>query len=357
MKRLILHIAALVAVIVLVLGTSVSAQKRTDVLVMKNGDRITCEIISLGSGVLSVKLDYVDGAISINWREVAKVESDRFFIVKTENGSVYEGTIATATASGDEPVSIRVAEPGAPEPEIIEAEKVVTIAKSSQEFWSRFNGEVSMGLTYSKANNNAQYNISSSVAYPRERWGISAQFNSTLTSNKDSDTSTRNQLDINADRLLTRKNYFANGFVGLLQSTEQGIALQTIIGGGVGRYFINTNRARIKVVGGAAWQRTRYSGTTELQGTQDNATAVIATDINVFEFKKLKLKASAIFLPSVSEPGRINFRTNEDLYVKIYGNLDWKISFYGSWDNRPPIGLPSSDYGTSTGLSYSFGNN
>lgn len=341
----------------MVFVVSVSAQKRTDVLVMKNGDRITCEIVSLGSGVLSVKLDYVDGAISIDWREVARIESDRLFIVKTENGSVFEGTISTATATGEVPVSIRVAEPGTPETEIIEAEKVVTIAETSQRFWSRFNGDISLGLTYSKANNNAQYNLSTSVAYPRERWGISATLNSTLTANKDSDTSTRNQLDINADRLLTRRNYFATGFVGLLQSSEQGIQLQTILGGGVGRYFKNSNQARIKVLGGVAWQRTRYSGSTVMQGTQDNATAVIATDINLFRFKKTKLTMTAAFLPSISEPGRFNFRTNEDFYVKIYGNLDWKLSFYGNWDNRPPIGLPASDYGTSTGISYSFGDN
>jgi hypothetical protein len=39
--------------------------KYTDALGMKIGDRFTCEIKRLSSGVVSVKLSYVDGIISV----------------------------------------------------------------------------------------------------------------------------------------------------------------------------------------------------------------------------------------------------------------------------------------------------
>jgi hypothetical protein len=29
---------------------------------------------------------------------------------------------------------------------------------------------------------------------------------------------------------------------------------------------------------------------------------------------------------------------------------------YGNWDNRPPPGFASSDYGSSSGVSWTFGN-
>jgi hypothetical protein len=32
------------------------------------------------------------------------------------------------------------------------------------------------------------------------------------------------------------------------------------------------------------------------------------------------------------------------------------FSFYGNLDNQPPQGFSGSDYGTSSGISYSFGN-
>ena len=77
--------------------------ERTDVIIMKNGDRITCEITGVKYGTLYARLDYVDGIIEIDWSKVAKVESHRLFIVKTEDGSVHEGKISPAEpGSGNE---------------------------------------------------------------------------------------------------------------------------------------------------------------------------------------------------------------------------------------------------------------
>jgi Protein of unknown function, DUF481 len=62
-----------------------------------------------------------------------------------------------------------------------------------------------------------------------------------------------------------------------------------------------------------------------------------------------------ILLPALSEPGRIRIDTNMSYYIKIISDLKWNISFYGNWDNEPPPGLNGSDYGTSSGLSWTFG--
>jgi hypothetical protein len=47
--------------------------------------------------------------------------------------------------------------------------------------------------------------------------------------------------------------------------------------------------------------------------------------------------------------------TNATYYIKITGDLSWNVSFYGNWDNQPPARYSGSDYGTSSGLSYTFG--
>ncbi len=43
-------------------------------------------------------------------------------------------------------------------------------------------------------------------------------------------------------------------------------------------------------------------------------------------------------------------------YVKLWSNLTYNLSFYGSWDTRPPVTYNASDYGFSSGLGWSFGN-
>src|SRR5271170_4235849 len=83
------------------------AQGSTDTLVMKNGDRFTCEIKGLSDGVLSVKLSYVDGTISVQWSQVEHLESGRLFLVQTESGAVYTGKLSTAGESKDPPIKIQ----------------------------------------------------------------------------------------------------------------------------------------------------------------------------------------------------------------------------------------------------------
>jgi len=321
---------------------------------MKNGDRITCEIKSLESGVLYVSLDYVDGTIAVQWSKVARLESDRSFIVKTENGSVFTGKVMAAAAAGDQPVKIEVADATATKVEI-EAAKVVSMDTTSRRFWNRLNGDISAGLIYSKGNQSTQYDFSASVEYPSDRWSAQGDFHSTLSASSGSSASKHNQVNLNFKRLLPKKNYFVTGVASFLQSSEQGIALQTTFGGGIGHYFKNTNHTRIALVGGMAWQRTNYDGTSSTLATQNITAAAIATEIRAFRFKRTSFNLNASLLPSVSDPGRVYFQFNQSLYIKLYRNLSWNISLYGNWDNRPPGGLSGSDFGTSTGLGWTFG--
>ena len=82
---------------------------------------------------------------------------------------------------------------------------------------------------------------------------------------------------------------------------------------------------------------------------------MVLTNVNLFRFSKTNLSVSATLLPALSQPGRVHFNTNAAYYVKLVSNLKWNVSFYGSWDNRPPAGFSGSDYGSSSGLSWTFG--
>ena len=140
-----------------------------------------------------------------------------------------------------------------------------------------------------------------------------------------------------------------------LQSSEQGISLQSTLGGGVGRYFKNTNRASISLIGGAAWQNTNYQQAIVPGSKQNLIAALFYAEAKFFRFSKSNFDATATLLPALSDPGRVRFGTNATYYFKIFSDLKWNVSFYGNWDNRPPPGFSGSDYGTSSGLSWTFG--
>ena len=96
------------------------------------------------------------------------------------------------------------------------------------------------------------------MEYRRERWSSQASVNSTFASSSGASVATRNQIDISSMRLLRWNNWFYSGTGDFLQSSVQGIDLQTTLGGGIGRYLLNSNHASLYLLGGFAWQNAQY---------------------------------------------------------------------------------------------------
>jgi len=331
------------------------ARAKTDVLVMRNGDHMTCEVKGLDGGVLYVSFDYIDGTASVDWSKVARLESNQLFVVKTVGGDVYTGKLRTPESEGDRPVKIEVIEVAENESAVVERSQIVRLVETSDRFWQRFSGDVSFGVIYTKGNQSTQYSLSSGTAYVRERWSAGASFDSNLSHNAGVSSSTRNSLSLTAAHLLPSQNWFYTGVGGILQSSEQQIAHQSTIGGGIGRYLKNTDRTTVQLVGGLAWQGTTYQSSVPQSSDQNLLAALIYGKARFFKFSKTGFDGTAALLPALTQPGRLRFNTNASYYVKIVSNLKWNVTFYGNWDNQPPPTLPGSDYGTSSGLTWTFG--
>ena len=76
--------SSLLGFIVVLLTMPLFARDKTDSLVMKNGDRMTCEVKGLSAGVLYVSFDYIDGTTSVDWSKVAQFGKQA--VVCGENG-------------------------------------------------------------------------------------------------------------------------------------------------------------------------------------------------------------------------------------------------------------------------------
>ena len=343
-----------VSILVLFFCLPVFARENTDVIVMKNGDRITGQIKGLDAGVLYVSLPYVIQTLDVDWSSVAHLESTQLFIVKTAGGSVYRGTLSTVETEKGKPVTIEVNEETGKE-STIEQQQVVQVGEASDEFWQRFNGEVNVGTTYTKGNQTLQFTLSGGAEYLRERWSSEGNWYSTLSNSSGVTASTRNEITGTASHLLPWKNYFVAGLSNFLQSSVQGIQLQSTVGPGIGRFLKNSNRATIVVVGGLGWQNVQYNQSTVGVGTQNLATGLLLGEVKLFRFNKTTLHFTGLLMPIFSEPGRIKYSMNTSYHIKITSNLSWNVSFYGNWRNQPPPHFQASDYGTSTGLSWTFG--
>jgi hypothetical protein len=333
------------------LATPLFAGDISDVIVMQNGDRFTGEIKGLSGGVLYISVQSILGTSQVQWAKVAHLDSKRLFLVRTEEGTVFTGSLDTTHPSGGKPMEIAVAQ--ASGKAVIESSHVVEMEITSAQFLRRFNGNINTGVIYSKGNQSTQYSIGSEIVYPRERWAAGASLNSSLSASTGAPASTRNQLDLDAYHLMRWNNWFYEGLGGILQSSEQGIVHQTTFGGGVGRYVKNTNMARISMLAGFSGQNTAYQ---QHIVAQNLASGVVAANLEFFRFDKTNGSVKAILMPGISDPSRVKFNLNATYYIKLTGNLSWNVSVYDNWDSRPPPGLSGSDYGSTSGLSWTFGN-
>jgi len=348
--------AVIIALATVLPASRLAAREQTDSIVLDNGDRLTGEIKRLKAGVLYLSLNYVDGTIEVQWSKVAKLESRQLFIIQTEDGSLRTGSFATPDRSSSGPVVIRITETSGGKVDM-ERSSIVSVGETSENFWQQFSGEINSGVMQSKGNDTIQYNLATQVEYRRERWGATSSYSSNLSSSSGSTSSTRNQVSVGAYHYLNSGNYFYAGLGNMLQSTVQDISIQGSLGAGIGRFFKNTDRARISVLAGLALQTTEYSSTIVPLNAQRVAAGLLDADLMIFKFKKTDLSVNASLFSAFSEPsrGRIYFNTNVSYYLKIIGNLKWNISFYGNWDSRPPSTFSGSDYGVNSGLSWTFG--
>jgi hypothetical protein len=69
--------AVTLCLLLLATATSAPAGNKSDLVVMKNGDRFTCDIKGLSSGALYISLDYAAGTISVEWSSAKAAENRR----------------------------------------------------------------------------------------------------------------------------------------------------------------------------------------------------------------------------------------------------------------------------------------
>jgi len=346
--RMIGLLAAILAV------SPLPARQKSDVIVMKNGDKITCEVKGLSSNTLYISVDYILNILSVDWTKVDHIDSKQLFQVRTQDGTVYTGALSTPETPTGRPLQIEVLEAG--ERKVtLERTKVVSVYETSESFRQHWNGQLGAGFTYTKGNDSSQYNLSSSIGYAETRWAARASYTSNLNSSSGSSTSTRNQLALQAQRLMRWNNWYDAGIASFLQSSVQGIQLQDTFAGAIGRNIINRGSTYFTVYGGFAWQQINYQQAKIPASTQQLTTGLVGTNLKLFRYNKTNLSVSANLLPAISGPGRVQFFLNTCYYVKLWGQLNWNVTFYGNRDNRPPPGFATSDFGASSGLSISFG--
>ena len=352
-------ITALLLLVFATLSLPTFAAPKTDIVIFNNGDKLTGEIKSLKRGRLSFNTD-ATGTISIEWAEIRHIESLQNIQVETSTGTRYFGHLEPT-----EEYNVVVVNTGNGL-QTIDDSTVILMTPIEGVGLGAFDIDLTVGYNFAKAGGVQQGNIGIDVDYrTRERiYSLSA---STTTNDSDTqESSERSNLGLQYKRLW-RNRWYVNGNLTLDQNDELGLNLRTSLGGGGGRFLIQSNSMLLGVEANLQFSRENLAGRDPTLPIPpdllpdpedvDSVEAVFKVDWDWFRFDdpELDWSTSLELIPSITESGRVRANFDTGLQWEMFSDLKWGLSFYSSFDNKPQTDTASSsDYGVNTTLTYEF---
>ena len=333
-------------VVIAVVAAPAFARPKTDVVVLDNGNRITCEIKKLQRGKLSVSTD-ASGTISLKWSHVVGLQSTFLYQIELQSGERYIGRFDVPPEIG------KIAVVGGKDQEVVDVFRVVEMVPIEATIWSRMKGSVDAGYDFSQANSATTWSASATLGHRTPRLETDLSFSSNIKEQTGAENINRQDLKLQVNR------YFENRwFAAVLGQGEknesQDLDFRGLVGGGVGRKVVQTNRSNVTLLGGAAFSREKYQ---DLADYDSNAELVAALGLETFRFDNPELDLSAGFavLPNLLTKGRYRLQVNGKARIEIFHDLYWSLTVYESFDSDPPSeSSRRNDFGITTSIGWSF---
>jgi Protein of unknown function, DUF481 len=323
------------------------ARDKTDVVMLRNGDRLSGDIVSMEFGILTLKTDNMS-TLSIEWPAVRSVTSKFEFAIERRDGTKYHGVIASSADGAD--LMVKSAEGGARIP----MEEVERISRFSPRFWDRINGSLAVGFSYTKSSSIQVGSVNFNASYRSTTIDGSLAFSSNTT--KDSSGTTTNRELLAGQVMFLRQS---RNFWSLLASVERdqslGIDARVVGGAALGRRFVQAAYTEVTGIAGlVATEEFIVDNPTPKASVE----AVLGGTWQVFKFidPKTRLDLGLDVFPSLTESGRYRSTGDLSLTHEFPHDITLGLTGYLSYDNQPPEpGAQKSDYGVTFNVGYTFG--
>lgn len=343
MKRIIILTLSLAFCV----GGPVFARDKIDLVFLVNGDHITGEIKQLERGMLRVKTDSM-GEVSIEWEDVAKIQSNYWFQFESITG---QRMVAQIQATKDQHKITLVNEKGTRE---FTHGSIIRIAQMEDTFWSRVNGSANFGFSFTKASDVAQLNFSGRLSHRTEIREIAVKGSVITTRDQSSESTQRSDLQFVMTRFRDNR-WFSSYLIGFESNDELGLTLRSSLSAGMGRYMVQTNTSEISILGGLVGTTETLSGDV---AAQQNLEGVLGAEYSkyIFDNPSVNMSIRLSVFPSITDFGRVRAQLDANIRRELIKDLYLDLSFYDSYDSDPPSGNAEStnDYGIVTSLGWSF---
>jgi hypothetical protein len=318
--------------------------RKSDVVVLKNGDRMTGEIKELLRGKLELSTNSLDTAY-VEWADIARVSSYFRYRIELTYGAFYLGTLQAPKRDG----FLLIDEGG--EPVEIAMDRVVWITQIGEGLENRLSGYINTGFSYTKASDVTQFTFGGNLHYDAEDYALDLQVD-LITTDESSSSTERLDSTFTYTRYLG-DNWFAAAGVGYEQNDEIGVDDRSSVTGLGGKFLVRNNQMQWGVGAGLRGNLENAGQADELYSLE----GVLGTDFRYFIYNtpKSDIRLRVDVYPSLTESGRWRVDVNAKFRQELVEDFFIDVSFYGNYDTDPPtLGADNSDYGVVMSLGYSF---
>ncbi|HSG00227.1 MAG TPA: DUF481 domain-containing protein [Vicinamibacterales bacterium] len=310
------------------LVTAEAAAQKVDVLLFKNGDRLTCEVRLLERGLLQVKTDSLS-TVDIEWADLASVTADALFEVEMTTGAFHYGRLGPA-----QPGELVVS--GDAGSVVVDMDGVFRITKLEIGFWRRLDGSVDLGGSYTQSSGVGQATIASELKSRRPGFEWRIGYDSSVTLQETGRETSSQNLQARYTQLL-KNRWLIPGFGIFERNQELGFKLRSTVGAGLGRAIVQSNRTIFTAGAGLAFNReVPVDGE---HNTNFEAVLFVSYDVFTYNFPKIDVRTQVSVYPSMSDAGRIRISSKAQFRRELFSSDVYAaFTVYDDYDNRPPGG-------------------
>jgi uncharacterized protein DUF481 len=351
-----------------------------DQVTLKNGDRLSGDIVSGDGKTLQIKTEFA-GDVTIQWDAIVGIESTQDLNLTLKDGTKLSGKITTR----DGRFVVAGAASTAPPPSAAPKETIVAVRNDAEQktydidtekmehpkfyyFWS---GLFDTGLALTRGN-------SSTASYTLDAKGIRETPRDKLTVYANY-VFADNQVNIPA---ITTANLFQAGargdlnvgprafvfaFTDFMTNQLQHLSLRQDYGGGVGYHIIKTDNTTFDVFGGADYDRDSFSSYVYTNPAPpppilpmaayqlNSAEALVGEEFDSKISTRTVVSERFSFFPNLSHTGEYRMQFDSSVALQMKNWLSWQTTFSDRYISYPPVGLKGNDLVLSTGFRVTWG--
>ncbi len=311
-------------------------------VVLINGNKITGEIKKLDRGKLEYSTDDM-GTIYIEWKKIARISSRDSFEIELASGQKFFGRILSTDEDGRMIVS------GVGARGYLDMSWVVHITPLRSSFLEQLKGYVDLGFSYVKTSDDATLTLKSKLDYRTVKNLTTLDISSYYNLRKKEVATTRNSIGLSFNRFFAAR-YFGRANTNFEENSELNLDLRILLGGGAGRYLVQTNNklftAYLGLVANIEW----FAGA---EKRSDNLEGVMALGYDWFNFEtpEFDLSTSLYAYPSLTIAKRWRLDFEARLAYEIFKDFTISLNVYDNYDSAPSGGGgATNDWGTTLSL-------